>query len=225
MQLRFSVREPQFWLYKMNISFIIRWSRIALQQETRATALSSSSHLLALPPSVSYSSCFRLSICLFFCALFCPKFERRRCQNMSKGVRRTSEREREIETERGRQSRRGANECRRGRQKTGTWGKEKWGVRFERCHWFCNIFPFCPLTPIPPLDIIISSAMHFILKSPLQQKCPHSRSYVVGYQSSNESRMSRKQRTFFVTCLTQKTTVSSYQTEQRCVVTLSERGR
>lgn len=69
-QLRFSVREPQLSLCKMNISCIIRWSRMALQQETRATALSSSSHLLALPPSVSYSSCFRLSICLFFVPSF-----------------------------------------------------------------------------------------------------------------------------------------------------------
>ncbi len=70
-QLSFSVREPHLSLCKMNISCIIRWSRMALQQETRATALSSSSHLLALPPSVSYSSCFRLSICLFF---FVPSF-------------------------------------------------------------------------------------------------------------------------------------------------------
>lgn len=45
---------------------------MALQQETRTTALSSSSHLLALPPSVSYSSCFRLSICLSF--FFVPSF-------------------------------------------------------------------------------------------------------------------------------------------------------
>lgn len=44
---------------------------MALQQETRATALSSSSHLLALPPSVSYSSCLRLSICLSY---FVPSF-------------------------------------------------------------------------------------------------------------------------------------------------------
>lgn len=81
-QLRFSVTEPHLSLCKMNISCIIKWSRMALQQETRATALSSSSHLLALPPSVSYSSWFLLSICLFFSALLCWMSECRQSQNM-----------------------------------------------------------------------------------------------------------------------------------------------
>lgn len=125
-QLRFSVREPQLSLYKMNISCIIRWSRIALQQETRATALSSSSHLLALPPSVSYSSWFSSLHLSLFCALFCPKSECRRCQNMSKKRRKDNRERKSIQRgEQNRKSRRGANECRRGRQKTRTWGKEK----------------------------------------------------------------------------------------------------
>ena len=155
MGLRYSLGlvsgEPQLSLCKMNISCIIRWSRMALQQETRTTALSSSSHLLGLPPSVSYSSCFRLSICLFFCALFCPKFECIRCQEMSKRGERTGKRRRKS-------IRRGKGTGEIGEGQMSAWGadrklgqeekRNKKEYSRKRCHWFCHLSPSCPLTPI-----------------------------------------------------------------------------
>lgn len=120
--------EPQLSLCKMNISCIIRWSRMALQQETRATAFSSSSHLLALPPSVSYSSCFRLSICLFF--FLCPLLSKvwmRVMPKCDKKKEKGQEREKNLywvgkrtgEEGEGRMSAWG------GPTETRTWGKEK----------------------------------------------------------------------------------------------------
>lgn len=83
---------------------------MALQQETRATALSSSSHLLALPPSVSYSSCLRLSICLSYSVpSFVQSLNAVHATICQKRGGRTRGREKSIQR-REEESRRGANE-------------------------------------------------------------------------------------------------------------------
>lgn len=216
-QLRFSVREPQ--LCKMNIGCIIRWSRMALQQETRATALSSSSHLLALPPSVFYSSCFRLSICLFFVPSFVQSLnvdDAKICQKEEEG----QEKEKNLYRE-------GKRTGKVGEGRMSAWGAErKLGHEEERNTNKCSgkgvidfvIFPLCAaLTPIPPLDISIRAAWRLSFFNHRRKK------HTNNEQEWWNQKVKKAEDIYHRHVRHRKTSVSSYQTELRSVVTLSEK--